>query len=39
MLTGILLTLPAFPPFQNVWVFIIVVPVYLMKMYLARYFT
>lgn len=39
ILISLLFTLPAFLLFQNAWVFIVFIPVYLMKMYLARYFT
>lgn len=39
ILISLLFTLPAFLLFQNVWVFVVFIPVYLMKMYLARYFT
>ena len=36
---SLLFTLPAFLLFQNAWVFAVFIPVYLMKMYLARYFS
>lgn len=36
---SLLFTLPAFLLFQTAWVFAVFIPVYLMKMYLARYFT
>ena len=36
---SLLFTIPAFLLFQNPWVFLIFIPVYLMKIYLSRYFT
>ena len=38
IISGIWLV-PAFLLFQNYWVLLVIVPVYLMKMYLAKYFT
>lgn len=39
LVIGACITIPAFLLFQNPMVFLVIIPVYLMKMYLARYFT